>query len=134
MNKVNAKTIKDISPNIADKVGVSKEDVESVFSFLYQVKLKEEIEKMGNLRVSIKEFGTFSLTYKRALFLKMRYAGFIRKYDEHRTREDFISTEHKQKYYNKCKENLKVLEIVLEKLHQETQAMKKKRNERYGNE
>lgn len=62
MNPINAKTIRDISQDIADKNGVSKKGVEELFSYFYQKVVKKNILSFEKAQYSITHFGTFSLT------------------------------------------------------------------------
>lgn len=62
MNPINAKTIRDISQDIADKNGVSKKAVEELFSYFYQKVVKKNILSFEKAQYSITHFGTFSLT------------------------------------------------------------------------
>lgn len=61
MNPINAKTIRDISQDIADKNGVSKKAVEELFSYFYQKVVKKSLSGFEKSQFSITHFGTFSL-------------------------------------------------------------------------
>lgn len=61
MNPINAKTIRHISQDIADKNGVSKKAVEELFSYFYQKVVKKSLSGFEKSQFSITHFGTFSL-------------------------------------------------------------------------
>lgn len=61
MNNINAKTIRDISEDIAQKNSVAKKDVEELFNFFYQKVVKKHVSSFDAPQYSIDYFGTFSL-------------------------------------------------------------------------
>jgi nucleoid DNA-binding protein len=61
MNPINAKTIRDISQDIADKNSVSKKGVEELFSYFYQKVVKKNLQSFEKSQFSISHFGTFAL-------------------------------------------------------------------------
>jgi nucleoid DNA-binding protein len=61
MNYINAKTIKDISADIADKNNVSPKAVEELYNYFYKTVVKKKLLSFESHQYSIRYLGTFSL-------------------------------------------------------------------------